>query len=282
MSIESEGSRRSRASDILERRAQGSVRYSNEAVSMEVESHNASRGSHGMLGRHEPRGDIQLYPEETMRTHECDCYQNCVGADCACFRTLLVEPCVEGNCCEGCIRLKSERIRLAALQYQEMQVESSPTLPTAFPLQNHAKSGCSCKKTRCLKLYCECFSRKGYCGEGCNCEDCLNMVDSEARSHAIVENAGARDEERGCNCKKTRCEKKYCACYGAGAQCSRFCQCENCNNMDEELKLLRNYQAPVEQPFYPPMEAVMAVETLPTNIEFTEFELPEFARLSIS
>jgi hypothetical protein len=32
---------------------------------------------------------------------------------------------------------------------------------------------CNCKKSRCLKLYCECFRNNQVCS-GCNCVACLN------------------------------------------------------------------------------------------------------------
>ena len=35
-------------------------------------------------------------------------------------------------------------------------------------------SGCNCKKTKCLKLYCECFASGGYCQPGCSCFECCN------------------------------------------------------------------------------------------------------------
>ena len=41
------------------------------------------------------------------------------------------------------------------------------------------KTCCNCKKSHCLKLYCECFSNKTYCG-GCNCINCLNTRENEA------------------------------------------------------------------------------------------------------
>ncbi|KAL9181390.1 hypothetical protein ACHAXT_010195 [Thalassiosira profunda] len=34
--------------------------------------------------------------------------------------------------------------------------------------------GCKCKKSRCLKKYCECFSNGTRCGDACKCEDCGN------------------------------------------------------------------------------------------------------------
>merc|ERR1719478_1093245 len=36
--------------------------------------------------------------------------------------------------------------------------------------------------------------------------------------------------KKGCNCKKTRCRKKYCECFNAGVPCSYLCKCEGCEN----------------------------------------------------
>jgi len=33
---------------------------------------------------------------------------------------------------------------------------------------------CNCKKSRCLKLYCDCFGRGQPCSKECNCVNCLN------------------------------------------------------------------------------------------------------------
>ena len=76
---------------------------------MDIEPVASNRGSHGLLGRHDPK-DLQPYIEEAQRVHECDCYRECEGENCECFRSLLFEPCVEGKCCLGCINLKNQRI----------------------------------------------------------------------------------------------------------------------------------------------------------------------------
>ena len=86
---------------------------------------------------------------------------------------------------------------------------------------------CNCKKSRCLKLYCECFSGELYC-EGCNCVDCHNKPTfDDLRSKAIKETRaknprafkprfaeqGTKDRKghtSGCKCKKSECLKKYC------------------------------------------------------------------------
>merc|ERR1711959_398830 len=47
------------------------------------------------------------------------------------------------------------------------------------------RTPCNCKKSKCLKLYCECFAAELYC-EGCNCNNCSNTKDYEtARAKAI-------------------------------------------------------------------------------------------------
>lgn len=37
------------------------------------------------------------------------------------------------------------------------------------------RNPCNCKKSKCLKLYCECFAGELYC-DGCNCNDCHNTT----------------------------------------------------------------------------------------------------------
>ncbi len=39
-----------------------------------------------------------------------------------------------------------------------------------------------------------------------------------------------------CNCKKSRCLKLYCDCFGRGQVCSKECNCVNCYNNDEHQK----------------------------------------------
>lgn len=115
------------------------------------------------------------------------------------------------------------------------------------------KKGCTCKQSQCLKLYCECFASGGYCHEGCKCENCCNNVGHEDVRQQAVESIlernpdafrpkvasggviqkvdGVLKHNKGCNCKKTGCLKKYCECFQAGVPCSDNCKCIGCKNL---------------------------------------------------
>lgn len=57
--------------------------------------------------------------------------------------------------------------------------------------EKEAVTGCKCKSSSCLKLYCTCFHRGFYCLGTCGCDNCLNTADNDGpsgiRTQAIQE-----------------------------------------------------------------------------------------------
>ncbi|XP_022751649.1 CRC domain-containing protein TSO1-like [Durio zibethinus] len=122
---------------------------------------------------------------------------------------------------------------------------------------------CNCKKTKCLKLYCDCFAAGIYCDGPCSCQGCFNRPEYEdtvletrqqiesrnplafapkivqpftdfpvnSREDGNWKTPSSARHKRGCNCKRSKCLKKYCECYQANVGCSIGCRCEGCKNV---------------------------------------------------
>jgi hypothetical protein len=135
----------------------------------------------------------------------------------------------------------------------EQPINPPKTLAPSMPLHTQEKKKCcNCKKTLCLKLYCECFANNQYC-EGCNYLECHNLIayeEERSKAFAVIAKNNPKGLNRrmsiaeqsefkvgsGCNCTKTRCKKNYCECYKLGIICGAMCNCEGCRNTKERKK----------------------------------------------
>ncbi|KAL8166467.1 hypothetical protein V2J09_007966 [Rumex salicifolius] len=89
---------------------------------------------------------------------------------------------------------------------------------------------CSCKKSKCLKLYCDCFAAGLYCLDSCSCQGCFNRPEHK---ESVVE-ARQLIETRNPLAFAPRIMQHVANSptnSGANVGCSDGCRCEGCKNV---------------------------------------------------
>ncbi|CDW76670.1 UNKNOWN [Stylonychia lemnae] len=171
---------------------------------------------------------------------------------------------------------------------QVEEKDNASKMPESLSIvPDSSAKACNCKRSKCLKLYCECFANNKFCGANCSCNGCSNHAEHDeerlqAKEQILMRNPLAfrpkietsldenslfnkdikidkiniqeqsdvllsvstkpitfgilavSDKEKrhfkGCNCKKSFCQKKYCECFQSGVNCTDLCKCDECKN----------------------------------------------------
>eukprot|EP00826_Nyctotherus_ovalis_P045191 TRINITY_DN496_c0_g1_i10.p1 TRINITY_DN496_c0_g1~~TRINITY_DN496_c0_g1_i10.p1 ORF type:complete len:206 (-),score=34.40 TRINITY_DN496_c0_g1_i10:29-646(-) len=141
----------------------------------------------------------------------------------------------------GSLRMSDVRLSLPNREENGEEETQNPFEQTAqtSPVEKETHTimkGCNCKKTQCLRGYCECFIRKEMCTTDCNCIGCHNTRENAEEVNATRERLRVKYASRariGCNCNKTLCVRNYCSCYRNGQECGESCKCMGCVNKNE-------------------------------------------------
>ncbi|CAK59161.1 unnamed protein product (macronuclear) [Paramecium tetraurelia] len=115
------------------------------------------------------------------------------------------------------------------------KVQPSDHLQQQYQNIRNESITCRCKKTKCIKYYCECFQYGQECSFKCECTGCCNK--QVKQSSGKMQLVSPTIEFQGCKCQKQNCSKKYCECLKRNQRCTDLCKCiDNCSNQLHQIK----------------------------------------------
>ncbi|VEL24377.1 unnamed protein product, partial [Protopolystoma xenopodis] len=111
----------------------------------------------------------------------CNCTKShCLKLYCECFaQGQLCQNCNCNNCMNN-LAYEEERGRAIKMTLERNPTAFHPKIGRGEGERKHTK-GCNCKRSGCLKNYCECYEAKISCSDLCRCQGCRNTEDSIER-----------------------------------------------------------------------------------------------------
>ena len=104
----------------------------------------------------------------------CNCRNSkCLKLYCDCLRN--GDYCINCNCvgCENIPGSKSREEKIKKIK-KKNPTAFQPLIEKTLNNQKMHSKGCNCKRSNCLKNYCECHQNGMICGKLCNCYECKN------------------------------------------------------------------------------------------------------------
>nr|XP_974962.1 PREDICTED: protein lin-54 homolog isoform X1 [Tribolium castaneum] len=146
------------------RHTSATKQISAESITMTPESNLESNGIR-------PRKPCNCTKSQCLKLY-CDCFANgefCYMCNCMnCFNNLENED-HRQRAIKTCLERNPNAFRPKIGKAKDVAGDSS--------IRKHTK-GCNCKRSGCLKNYCECYEAKIACSNNCKCMGCRNIEDS--------------------------------------------------------------------------------------------------------
>lgn len=126
----------------------------------------------------------------------CDCFANgefCSGCNCTnCFNSLSKEK-ERQKAISQCLERNPEAFRPKIGKAVKLSVGE----PAPDSIERRHTKGCNCKRSGCLKNYCECYEAKILCSNLCKCCGCKNYEESFERKSLMQLANSASENARG-------------------------------------------------------------------------------------
>jgi len=134
--------------------------------------------------------ESKCHDQKNSRKRCCCRKSNCLKLYCYCMNQGM--HCSDHCQCLNClnrvdqilstesISTRSQRNKSSSSNMSEQEHDDGKSISSCENPQLK-KEGCSCKKSRCLKFYCVCYSAGLHCSKTCSCKGCANKI--YKRSH---------------------------------------------------------------------------------------------------